>query len=137
MPGLVRFLSYIAVTVGCCAALYLGVVYLLTPDTTLAAERRPAPMPPRIAESIERRIPVPVREPLPPPRTEHEAASPPMTESKAALDIVAPAPKPTARIKSVPDARPKRPPKPPQPAVAAEAPRAPAAVSTARSDVPF
>ena len=60
-----RLFLYSLITAGCAAALAGGVHWLVTPDPALmqAAETKPAPIPPRIIESIERKIPSPPQEP--------------------------------------------------------------------------
>ena len=60
-----RLLLYASITTGCVAALAGGVHWLVTPDPALTAiaEARPSPIPPRIMESIERKVPLPRQEP--------------------------------------------------------------------------
>src|ERR1700733_15381021 len=64
----VRLALYTGITAGLVYGLESGARWLVTPDPELqrALQARPTPSPPRIAESIVRRIPLPVQEPPPP-----------------------------------------------------------------------
>src|ERR1044072_672523 len=66
-------LSYIFVVGILCAALIGGAMWGITPGAAVSQEARVAPIPPRLAESIERRKPVPVREADPGPGVAQEA----------------------------------------------------------------
>jgi len=126
-------LSY-ALAVGVlCAGLIGGVLWLIHPGAATSREARAATIPPRIAESIERRKPIPVQASEPAP------AKPVMTEANASLT---PAPVHQFKIREL-NPPPKQHRKPrgesavahaaPAAAIRAAAP----AVSTARTDVPF
>lgn len=113
-----------------CAALIGGATWLIAPGEAVSQTARPAPIPPRIADSIERKKPVPVHEAAP------EPAKPAMTEAVVSLT---PAPVRSYKIRELtPPARPKRRPRT-EPVTAQAAPALPAApaVTTARSDVPY
>jgi hypothetical protein len=110
-----------------------GVMWLIQPGPAVSQEARPAPLPPRIADSIARRQPFPVEEPTP------ESVKPAMQEAKVSL---APAPVYSARIRelSVPVKQTRK--RRSEQAVAREAPAvsasSPAAtISAARSDFPY
>lgn len=57
-------MGYVAVTVALVAALMSGVFWLVQPDPSLTQEVKASPIPPRIAESIERKRSPPVAEPV-------------------------------------------------------------------------
>jgi hypothetical protein len=124
-------LSYTAAIGVLCAALIGGTLWLVQPGAAVSGEPRAAPIPPRIAESIERKKPLPVKE------SEPEPMKPAMTEANVSL---APAPVQQFKIRELsPPPKQARKPRrerslPTQEAASA----APAAVvSTARTDVPF
>lgn len=126
-------LSY-ALTVGVlCAALIGGVLWLIQPGAAIPHEARAATIPPRIADSIERRKPIPVQTSEPAP------ARPVMTEANASLT---PAPVRPFKIREL-NPPPKQHRKPRgETAVADVAPTAAIrtaapVISTARTDVPF
>lgn len=126
------FLSY-ALGIGVlCAGLIGGVMWLVQPGAAVSHEARAAPIPPRIAESIERKKPIIVHESAP------EPVKPAMTEANVSLT---PASAPSFKIRELtPPAKPKRRPRGDQgvaQAMPAEAPRAAPVVTTARSDVPY
>jgi len=125
--------GYAVGVAGLVGALIYGMSWLVQPDASAAASApRVAPVPPRIAESIERR-----KEPPPPPPPA-VAPKEPMTVSNASL---APPPNQTIRELSAPkppirapgprsmQARTAAPPQSAQPAVPA--------ATTARTDAPF
>jgi hypothetical protein len=125
-------LSY-ALTVGVlCAALIGGVLWLIQPGAAIPHEARAATIPPRIADSIERRKPIPVQTSEPAP------ARPVMTEANASLT---PAPVRPFKIREL-NPPPKQHRKPrgetavADVATAAIRTAAPV-ISTARTDVPF
>ena len=137
MRGLVRTFAYLAITGGCVAAISAGAAYLIAPDGAGPVAREPAPIPPRLAASIERRIVLPPHERPIPVLME---PAPVMQQAAAALPVVsAPAQrKPDKRVRARRAAR--------QDALrrsqlAAQNHPAPdyrsTAVTTARSDVPY
>src|SRR6185295_19812457 len=79
-----RLVLYVAVTAGMFGSLAGGISWLLTPDPTLhqPLEAKVAPIPPRIAESIERQAPVPVQEPV-----RVAPSAPPMQEATVSLPV--------------------------------------------------
>jgi hypothetical protein len=81
-----RLALYTGITAGLVYGLASGVRWLVTPDPELLrhAHAKPAPIPPRIAESIERRIPLPVQEPPPPLRV---APPPPPAMQEAPVSL--------------------------------------------------
>jgi hypothetical protein len=80
MGSLARFVGYTAVVGGLSLVLIYGAVWLASPDPSLKAEARAAPLSPRIAESIERKKDaIPRAEPAEVKRPE------PMTEANVAL----------------------------------------------------
>ena len=81
-----RLVLYVAVTAGMFGSLAGGISWLLTPDPTLhqPLEAKAAPIPPRIAESIERRAPVLVQEPEP---VRVAPPAPPMQEATVSLPV--------------------------------------------------
>jgi hypothetical protein len=60
-----RLVLYAGITAGLVYGLASGIWWLVAPDPSLREplETKAAPIPPRIAESIERALPVPVQEP--------------------------------------------------------------------------
>ena len=125
-------LCYIAAVGILCAALVGGAMRLIAPGAAIPQETRVAPIPPRLAESIERKRPVPVQEPDYRP----EPAKPAMTEAAVSLT---PAPVRSFKIRELtPPAKQQRKPRAEQGVAQAAPPAAPAAiVTTARSDVPY
>ena len=114
------------------ASLIGGVMWLVAPGPAVSSEARIAPIPPRLAESIARKKPVPPQEP------EHrpEQVKPVMKEAAVSLT---PAPVRAHKIRELtPPVKQKRKPRGEQ-GVAQAAPPAAAApvVTTARSDVPY
>lgn len=134
MKVLARLLAY-AVTICLLAAgLIGGTLWLVKPDPTIKVETRDAPIPPRIAESIERKKPLP----LPAAPATPEPVKPVMHEASASLTN-----QPTFKIRELsppPQWKAKKRREPKQKSIVAEAsPAAPAApaVSTARTDFPY
>jgi len=124
--------SYAAVVGGLSLLLIYGAIWITSPDPSLKAEARAAPLSPRIAESIERRKDaIPRAEPI-------EVKPPePMTEVNVALTpSLPPAPKPILREARRPKIKPVS-----NRNVAREIALEPAAprpvVTTARSDFPY
>jgi len=117
-----------------CAGLIGGVMWLVQPGAATSHEVRAAPIPPRIADSIERRKPIPVQESEPAP------AKPVMTDANVSLT---PAPVRPFKIRELnPPPKQHRKPRGETAVAAASAPAAAIrtaapAVSTARSDVPY
>jgi hypothetical protein len=113
-----------------CAALIGGGMWLITPGPAVSREARVAPIPPRLADSIERKKPLPVRAPDP------EPAKPAMTEAAVSLT---PAPVRSYKIRELtPPVKRKRAPRGEQGVAQGTAPAAAApAVTTARTDFPF
>jgi hypothetical protein len=114
-----------------------GVIWLIRPGPAVSQEARPAPIPPRIADSIERRKPFPVAQP-----TEERKPEPVRPVLREANVSLAPAPVYSTEIRQL------RPPAPQTrarrgeralareiPAVSASAPAA--TVSAGRSDSPY
>lgn len=132
---LAKILLAYALTIGVlCAGLIGGAMWLIQPSAAISHETRAAPVPPRIADSIERRKPIPVKE------SEPEPAKPAMKEADVSL---APAPVRSFKIRELaPPVKQKRKPRGDS-AVAqvptpAETPRSVSpVVTTARSDVPY
>ena len=88
MKLLVVLLAYLGVSAGLFAGLMGGILWLVRSDPTVAQERRVPPIPPRIADSIERKTAPPV--PVTPAaitaaKVEPEAAEPAMKAADAAL----------------------------------------------------
>ena len=133
-----RLCLYVAVTAGLFGSLAGGVWWLVTPDPSvklLAVEARAAPIPPRIAESIERRVSVPVQEPQP-----VHAAPPPPPMQEANVALTAPSPverKPSKRYGIVKVTRPARDAKPNGTEPPSVQTYVVPVVTTARTDVPF
>jgi hypothetical protein len=139
--NLVKILfGYAIMVAGLSIALFAPLFWLLTPDPTLRSEPRVAPVPPRIAASIERkRAPPPVQPERVVPTIEDAAVLPEMNEAPAALPSVAPPVEPVAkkRALSAPHPGPRKP-RPPAERNARELTRAPTQpVSTARTDFPY
>ena len=88
MKLLALLLTYLGVSAGLFAGLMGGVFWLARPDPTVAREPRVPPVPPRIADSIERKMtpPAPVTPAaLTETKVEPEVAKPAMKEADAAL----------------------------------------------------
>ena len=123
--------SYVVAISVLCAGLIGGVMWLIQPDPAISYEARAAPISPRIADSIERKKPIPVQESEPAP------AKPVMTEANV---LLTPAPVRSFQIRELaPPPKHKRKPRG-ETAVAQQAPGAlarAATVSTARSDFPY
>ncbi len=130
MGPLANLIAYVAVTGGVFFGLASGVTWLVQPDPGHKTEARAAVIPPRIADSIERK-----KEPVRP--VVAETPKPVMQEANVALT---PAPQPKFRIRDAdsppPRARQRRQARDAR-AVSetAPAPAAPA-VTTARTDFP-
>jgi hypothetical protein len=127
--------AYLLVSAGALAGLLSGVFWLVQSEPTMAREQRPAPIPPRIAESIERKL-----VPPPPVVKEPEPIKQAMQEAEVALTQ----PPRKVQIRDLAPQPVKRKPRRDERALASrEAPApqgAPAsvrAVSTARSDSPY
>lgn len=146
MSLLTRLASYALVVGGLSLGLVHGVMWLVQPDASLRAQPRVAPVPPRIAESIERKQAfTPVVQPaaLVTPAAAAPAAAavepaPAMKRVDAALTDQ-PVPRLKIHERSAPH---KRKPKPIEMRSAYAAAREPAAapapvITTARSDVPY
>src|ERR1043165_559308 len=116
------------------AGLISGTLWLVKPDPAVKLETRAAPIPPRIAESIERKKPLPV----PVPSAAPEPVKPVMHEASASLTN-----QPAVKIRELsppPQKKAKRRGEQRQKSLVAEAsPVAPAtpAISTARTDFPY
>ena len=143
--NLVRILfGYAIMIAGLSIALLGPLFWLLTPDPTLRPEPRVAPLPPRIAESIERKRVLPVVQPeRVVPATDGPAALPEMNEAPAVLPgkqvSVALPVEPVAkkRALSAPHRGPRKP-RPPAERNAREFERSPTPpVTTARTDFPY
>lgn len=75
MKTLLTLLGYLAGTAALAGSLMGGVFWLIQPDPSLLREAKAAPVPPRIAESIERKkTPEPVVEPVKVPLVEASVA---------------------------------------------------------------
>ena len=87
MKLLAVLLTYLGVSTGLFAGLMGGVLWLVRADPTIAQERRVPPIPPRIADSIERKMAPPPVTPaaIVETKVEPEAAKPTMKEADAAL----------------------------------------------------
>jgi hypothetical protein len=131
MGPLAKPIAYVAVTGGVLIGLAGGVTWLVQPDPGHKAEARAAVIPPRIADSIERK-----KQPVRP--VESETPKPVMQEANVALT---PAPQPKFRMRDVnappPRARQRRQAR--NARAGSETPPAPAApaVTTARTDFPY
>jgi hypothetical protein len=107
-----------------------GALWLVRPDPAASREVRPAPIPPRIAESIERQKPFPPQETAPEPVKVMTEANVSLVPAQVHLPVIR-EPRPPARQQRKPRS---------QRAVAAvrEASSSPPArLSTGRSDVPY
>jgi hypothetical protein len=133
-----KVLVFYAVVVGALSyGLVGGILWLVKPDQSLRQEARIAPIPPRIAESIERKreVVAPVQ-----PVVAQSAPAPVMQQTNVAL-TEQPAPRTKMPELSVPQ-RHKTKPADNQRALTHSEPPAPAAsaapvITTARSDVPY
>jgi len=136
--------GYAIAIAGLSIALVGPLFWLLTPDPTIKPEPRVAPIPPRIAESIERKRAPPVVQPeRVAPAIEKAAALPEMNEASAALpekqvSVSLPAePVAKKRALSAHHAAPRKP-RPPVKWAARGFGRAPGGpVTTARTDFPY
>ena len=115
------------------AALIGGATWLIAPGPAVSHEARVAPIPPRLAESIERKKPLPVPEPEPAKPAIKETSA--MTEAAVSLT---PAPVRSFKIRELnPPPKKKRKPRGDSGVAQAAAPAAAPVVSTARSDFPY
>jgi hypothetical protein len=136
---LVRILfGYAIMIAGLSIALLAPLFWLLMPDPTPRPEPRVAPLPPRIAESIERKRAPPVVQPeRVAPVTEQPAALPEMNEVPAVLPVEPVEPVAKKRALSAPH-RGARKARPPAERNAREFKRSPTQpVATARTDFPY
>lgn len=87
MKLLALLLTYLGVSAGLFAGLIGGVLWLVRPDPTIAQERRVPPIPPRIADSVERKTAPPAVTPaaLTETKVAPEPVNPAMQEADAAL----------------------------------------------------
>ena len=128
MKSFGRLLAYLVVTGGILFGLAGGMMWLVHPDARSKEEARAPVIPPRIADSIERK-----REPARP--VEPETPKPVMREASVALT---PAPQPKLAIREMsppPRARPRK--VAPEGRTADPAPAPAAIVTTARTDFPY
>jgi hypothetical protein len=133
----IKCVSYVAIVVGLSLTLASGVRWLVSPDPAAARVTYTPPIPPRIADSIERKKELP---PPPPPvvATAPAMAQPAMQNANVALH---PPPRPREVIRELrvrpPGAKPRV--KPDERLQAQAPPVVPAreVVTTARSDVPY
>jgi hypothetical protein len=127
--------AYLLVSAGALGGLLSGVFWLVQSEPTMAREQRQAPIPPRIAESIERKRVPPlavVKEPEPIKQVMLEAqVALPQTPSKVQIRDLAPQP-----VKRKPR-RDERPLASREAPALQEASASVRAVSTARSDSPY
>jgi hypothetical protein len=131
MRLLARLLIYTAVVGVLAAGMVGGALWLIQPDATMMRQARAAPVPPRIADSIERRKPLPVPVAAPAP----EPAKPPMQMAPVSLTH-----QPTLKTRdlSPPPARKRDKRRENKPVVAEARPvSVPQAVTTARTDFPY
>jgi len=131
MRVLAGLLAYAAVVCLLAGGVIRGTLWLIEPDPSIKWETKAAPIPPRIAESIERKKPLPV----PAVAATSEPVKPVMQEAAASLTSP-----PTFRIRELGPPSPKKAKKRrEQKPVVAEAPTTsvPQAVSTARTDFPY
>jgi hypothetical protein len=122
---LVAYLVLIAIV---CGTLIAGTMWLIAPGTAVSQQTLIPPIPPRIADSIERRKPLEVREP--------EPVRPTMREANVSLT---PAPMRSYKIRELtPPPKRKHQPREEKRARQVSPPASVApVVSTARSDVPY
>jgi hypothetical protein len=131
MRFLARLLIYTAVVGALAGGMVGGTLWLIQPDASMMRKARAAPIPPRIAESIERRKPMP----MPVAALAPEPAKPVMQTAPAALTH-----QPTFKIRDLrPPPSQKRNKRRERKPVVAEAPPVslPQAVTTARTDSPY
>ena len=131
MRVLAALFAYTAVVCLLAGGLIWGTLWLVEPDPTIKLERQAAPIPPRIAESIERKKPLPA----PAVTATPEPVKPVMQEASASLTN-----QPIAKIRELsppPQRKVKK--RREQKSVVAEALAAPPtqSVSTARTDFPY
>lgn len=84
MKIVATLLAYLAASAALLGGLVSGVVWLISPGPTLKQDARVAPIPPRIAESIERKM-VPAAAPEPVKAVVNEPVQPAMKEADVAL----------------------------------------------------
>jgi hypothetical protein len=128
-----KCVSYVAIVAGLSLGLTYGALWLVSPDPDGQRVPDRPPLPPRIADSIERK-----KEPPPSPpvvAAKPFVAEPPMQEANVAL----PPPRQAVRELRVRPPSPKRPPKPDARMQTQPLPIVPAhgEVTTARTDVPY
>ena len=131
MRFLARLLIYTAIVGALAGGMVGGTLWLVQPGATMTREARAAPIPPRIADSIERKRPmaVPVAAAAP------EPAKPVMQMAPVSLTH-----KPTFKIRdlSPPSAQKRNKRRERKPVVAEPSPVSlPQAVTTARTDSPY
>jgi len=130
MRVLAALFAYTAVVCLLAGGLIWGTLWLVEPDPTIKLERQAAPIPPRIAESIERKKPLPVpavtATPEPVKRVMQEASASLTNQPIAKIRELSPPPKKAKKRRE-------------QNPVVAEAPTIPVpqTVSTARTDFPY
>lgn len=141
MRTLAAALAYTIVAVAMMSGFVATATWLVAPDSAPLAARAAPPVPPRIAESIARkmaRVPEQPRDPLPAPVSTRPAmqeadvslVSRPAQEAKARDVLVAPPPNRPRRIARSPQASTAT-------AAVIEVSRGTMPVATARSDVPY
>jgi hypothetical protein len=132
LGSLVSYTLAVGVLVG---GLMIGMLWLTRPGPAVNYQAKAAPIPPRIAESLERkRLPEPVLTPVTAAATEATPVKPVMVEAHAALTSQ-PA---TIKVREFAPPPPKRKPPRQEPAVVREVTATPVrTVSTARTDSPY
>ena len=127
MRFLARLLIYTAIVGSLAGGMVGGTLWLVQPGATMTREARAAPVPPRIADSIERKRPRPVAAP--------EPAKPVMQMAPVSLTH-----RPAFKIRdlSPPSAQKRNKRRERKPVVAESSPVSlPQAVTTARTDFPY
>jgi hypothetical protein len=126
-----RLALYVGITAGLVGGLASGVWWLVTPDASLRlpVEAKAAPVPPRIADSLARKMPAPIPEPQP---ERAVAPSPPLHE--APVSLTTPGAEKKAAHRAVKVTRGSRLPKKEPPVTQTYVVRA---VTTARTDAPY
>ena len=154
MTPIARLACYVALVTGLSYGLVSGAMWLARPDPSIRTEARVAPIPPRIAASIERkREALPEAEPVrasaaaelaaltsvPLPMVRPDPEAPAMKEASASLQTVPfPPVRRDARARHAAPPLALQPDTPAEPPVARdEAPRPAVRISTARSDFPY